>query len=220
MFVGTQMAFILSPFVGREPEFYVFHRTSGNFYAYVWGTLVEKFDGRLNPRDAKQQTRDVADAALHALQQGDHERLARLIHPSGLRVIRNGVPYNLFDSQIDPVFTADAWVDAARRNAVVKLYEKRDQGKLPEISSVRFQEMFDRWIFDTDYTAVADRARYNEFTRGVEHKERLLREFPNAVFVEYVVEQSGGRWSALRLVFTPGYENDLRLVAIVHDQSF
>lgn len=41
MFVGTQTAFNLSPFIERETAFKWFNRAPGNFYTYLWNTLVE-----------------------------------------------------------------------------------------------------------------------------------------------------------------------------------
>jgi hypothetical protein len=41
MFVGTQTAYILSPFVNREPGFILFHDGRGNFYSYLWSVIKE-----------------------------------------------------------------------------------------------------------------------------------------------------------------------------------
>ncbi|MBV9124730.1 MAG: actin-binding WH2 domain-containing protein [Planctomycetes bacterium] len=41
MFVGTQTAYLLSPFVSREPGFILFHGTGGNFYTYLWSVIQE-----------------------------------------------------------------------------------------------------------------------------------------------------------------------------------
>jgi hypothetical protein len=41
MFVGTQTAFVLSPFIEREPAFRLFNHPKGNFYSYVWSILLE-----------------------------------------------------------------------------------------------------------------------------------------------------------------------------------
>jgi hypothetical protein len=35
MFVGSQMAYVLGPFVGRDSRFWWFHNAGGNFYTYV-----------------------------------------------------------------------------------------------------------------------------------------------------------------------------------------
>jgi hypothetical protein len=43
MFVGTQTAYILSPFVNPEPGFRLFGSGKGNFYSYVWSVLQETF---------------------------------------------------------------------------------------------------------------------------------------------------------------------------------
>ena len=41
MFVGTQTAYILSPFINRAPGFTLFHDGGGNFYSYLWSILKE-----------------------------------------------------------------------------------------------------------------------------------------------------------------------------------
>jgi len=41
MFVGTQTAYILSPFVNRAPSFALFHEGQGNFYSYLWSVVKE-----------------------------------------------------------------------------------------------------------------------------------------------------------------------------------
>jgi hypothetical protein len=41
MLVGTQMAYVLGPFVGRETTFLWFHHPAGNFYTYVLSTFFD-----------------------------------------------------------------------------------------------------------------------------------------------------------------------------------
>ena len=41
MFVGTQTAYNLAPFIERETTFKWFDRAPGNFYTYLWNALVE-----------------------------------------------------------------------------------------------------------------------------------------------------------------------------------
>jgi hypothetical protein len=41
MFVGTQTAYLLSPFVNPEPGFTLFHGGKGNFYSYLWSVIQE-----------------------------------------------------------------------------------------------------------------------------------------------------------------------------------
>jgi hypothetical protein len=43
MFVGTQMAYVLAPFVGRLEEFVLFRPPDGNFYSYMWDILQQVF---------------------------------------------------------------------------------------------------------------------------------------------------------------------------------
>jgi hypothetical protein len=41
MFVGAQTAFLLSPFIDRQPHFTLFKLPNGNFYSYVWSIILE-----------------------------------------------------------------------------------------------------------------------------------------------------------------------------------
>lgn len=41
MFVGTQMAYILAPFVGRSSQFMLFHIPQDNFYTYLLNLITE-----------------------------------------------------------------------------------------------------------------------------------------------------------------------------------
>ena len=43
MFVGTQMAFNLAPFINTSGPIAVFHSQQGNFYTYVWSNLLQLF---------------------------------------------------------------------------------------------------------------------------------------------------------------------------------
>jgi len=41
MFVGSQMAYILAPFVGRESTFMLFRIPQDNFYTYLWDIITQ-----------------------------------------------------------------------------------------------------------------------------------------------------------------------------------
>ncbi|MCP4420457.1 MAG: actin-binding WH2 domain-containing protein [Chloroflexi bacterium] len=41
MFVGSQMAYILAPFVGRESVFMLFRIPQDNFYTYLWQIILD-----------------------------------------------------------------------------------------------------------------------------------------------------------------------------------
>jgi hypothetical protein len=41
MFVGSQTAFVLCPFIDRQPTFTLFAAPPGNFYSYVWSIIQE-----------------------------------------------------------------------------------------------------------------------------------------------------------------------------------
>ncbi len=41
MFVGSQMAYIMAPFVGRDSVFMLFRVPQDNFYTYLWGVVMD-----------------------------------------------------------------------------------------------------------------------------------------------------------------------------------
>lgn len=41
MFVGSQMAYILAPFVGRDSVFLLFRIPQDNFYTYLWDIIIQ-----------------------------------------------------------------------------------------------------------------------------------------------------------------------------------
>ena len=47
MFVGTQMAYNLAPFINREGPVTVFNQLGGNFYSYIWDILAEQIAGMM-----------------------------------------------------------------------------------------------------------------------------------------------------------------------------
>jgi hypothetical protein len=229
MFVGTQMAYVLGPFVGKEPEFYAFHHVRGNFYSYVWNTLSERYSDRLDPEKARDQVSEPAALALHALKYRDYARLARFAHPErGIEFILNSTPRSAYDAHQDPRFTPAALAEHSRNNTPIPVYTSYNyQTNLQETRTITFQELHEK-IYDADYTASIDDARFNEFSRGRENKERLYAAYPGCVFVEYAVSTERGAWRALRLVFAPyGQEraergtsaDQWKLVAVIHDAA-
>jgi hypothetical protein len=41
MFVGSQMAYVLAPFVGRDPQFVLFRLPDANLYTYLMQLVME-----------------------------------------------------------------------------------------------------------------------------------------------------------------------------------
>ncbi len=65
MFVGTQLAWVLRPFVGSpEREFQVFRPRKGNFYESVYHSLSEVIEERTRPRQkgGPEQNQDAPDS--------------------------------------------------------------------------------------------------------------------------------------------------------------
>ncbi|MCR9141838.1 MAG: hypothetical protein NXI24_06270 [bacterium] len=219
MFVGTQMAYTLSPFLGREPEFYIFHKEGGNFYTYVAQTIGQNFDGRMKPDRARDILSDPSTAVLHMLKEKDYARLAAVISPQGLHFLRNGVAYTRFDHEVDPGFSRTDLLDAAKRKTPKRNVVLRTGALPPEPSDrVSIDELLDRHIFDVDFSSVAGKGRYNKFSRGLEHKQSLYKQFPECDFAEFVVPGDAGRWDVLRLVFKTGAAGP-RLLAVIRDRS-
>ena len=231
MFVGTQMAYTLAPFVGREPEFYWFHRQPGNFYSYVAAILVRKFDDRMSPGQARDSLSGPASAVLHMLQTKDYARLAEVVAPVGVIFVRDGLPYDGYARKLDPILNRPALLDAARKRQAGLSYtleivsagsSEPDRSALAlegaAGGTLNIDDYFDRFVFDRDFLRAVDSARYNEFSRGLERKQGLYEFFPKGEFVEFVVEGDAGRWDALRLVFTMDAMGP-KLRAVIRDRS-
>lgn len=226
MFVGTQMAYVLGPFVGKEPEFYAFHHARGNFYSYVWSTISEKTSGRLDPEKAKDLVSEPAALAVNALKYRDYARLSRFVHPSrGLQFVLNSVPRSSYDAEQDPQFTPAELAEAFKRNTPVPVYVSYNyETNQTETRSITFAELHQR-IYDADFASTIEQARFNEFSRGRENKERLYAAYPDCILVEYSLPGERGEWTALRLVFAPQSDSgrdtgdEWKLVAIIHDSS-
>ena len=223
MFVGTQMAFVLGPFVGKEPEFYWFHHARGNFYSYVLHTIYERYSDRIEPDKAKDLVSEPAALALNALKHRDYARLSRFVHPTrGVQFVLSSLPRGAYSSDLDPQFTSESLAETARTDATVPIYTNyKYETNETETRSLRFLELHQR-MYDADFIASVDNAHFNEFTRGRQNKDRLYAAYPGTIFVEYV-DSNAENWKALRLVFAPvngtGAGEDWRLVAVIHDQS-
>lgn len=225
MFVGTQMAYVLGPFVGKEPEFYVLHHARGNFYSYVWTTLSERYGDRLDPEKARDLVSEPAALAVNALKYRDFARLSRFVDGErGLKFIMESVPRSPYDAELDPQFTSAALADAAQKSAPIATHTSYNyelsKTETRTISFAQLQEHF----YSADFASTIEQARFNEFSRGRENKDRLYAAYPGCIFVEYVVNRDKGSWKALRLVFSsqPGAERpgeNWKLVAVIHDQS-
>jgi hypothetical protein len=155
--------------------------------------------------------------------------LARFAHPErGIEFILNSTPRSAYDAHQDPRFTPAALAEHSRNNTPIPVYTSYNyQTNLQETRTITFQELHEK-IYDADYTASIDDARFNEFSRGRENKERLYAAYPGCVFVEYAVSTERGAWRALRLVFAPyGQEraergtsaDQWKLVAVIHDAA-
>lgn len=225
MFVGTQMAYVLGPFVGKEPEFYMLHHARGNFYSYVWTTISERYGDRIEPEKARDLVSEPAALAIHALKYRDFARLSRFADEErGLKFILESVPRSSYDANLDPQFTPAKLADAAQKNESIPVYTNYNyELNRTETRSISFSEL-QQHFYSADFAAVVEQARFNEFSKGRENKDKLYAAYPGCIFVEYVVSGEKGTWKALRLVFSspPGVERtgeNWKLVAVIHDQA-
>jgi len=225
MFVGTQMAYVLGPFVGKEPEFYVLHHARGNFYSYVWTTLSERYGDRLDPEKARDLVSEPAALAVNALKYRDFARLSRFVDGErGLKFIMESVPRSPYDAELDPHFTSAALAEAAQKDAPIATHTSYNyELSRTETRTISFSQL-QQHFYSADFASTIEQARFNEFSRGRENKDRLYAAYPGCIFVEYVVNADKGSWKALRLVFSsqPGADRsgeNWKLVAVIHDQS-
>ncbi|MBX7059996.1 MAG: hypothetical protein K1X75_18185 [Leptospirales bacterium] len=224
MFVGTQMAFTLSPFVGRETAFYWFHHPDKNFYSYLWASFVERLDDHLPAEQAKALAFESTRAVLYALQERDFQALAAQIAPEdSLRIIPQS--YSRESRVRDIHLNAAQLLEFSGKNLSIPMRQEYDRvsGKMIE-SSLPFATYYDQYLYDVDYAAALEAARYNEFSLGVQNKETIFAAYPKAIIVEVPVLLDRRRWRALRLVFAASPISDrpgalLPLRAIIHDQS-
>ncbi|MDX1960237.1 MAG: hypothetical protein SFU98_16830 [Leptospiraceae bacterium] len=223
MFVGTQMAYILSPFVGKEEQFYLFHNTQRNFYSYVYDLTFDRFEEKeLDPKRAEDLVAEKARIAINSIKEKNFIRLATLLGNSGLKIILNSLPSNYLSNSIDPIYTSATLIEAFEKNKEV-IIEERDIGDytVPKMKIKKsFLEIYSEYLYDYPYADKKIIPNFNTFTLGRDHKDKLRSYFPKAIFVEYPNLQDDGRWTALRLIFEPSndYKN-YTLIAIVHDKN-
>lgn len=220
MFVGTQMAYILSPFVGKDEKFYLFHHPKGNFYSYIADLILDKFsDQEMEPKKAEDLISDKARTAVSALKEKNFVRLASLIGDKGLKFILNSEPSRYPRTEIDPVFSAASLIEAYEKNKLILIREKNlsDSGPVQELK-MPFLQLYNEYLYDYNYSSEQVIPNFNKFTLGREHKERLRVYYPTAIFIEYPNLQKDGRWTAIRLVFELS-ASDYQLTAIIHDKN-
>lgn len=221
MFVGTQMAYILSPFVGKDETFYLFHHPKGNFYTYVMDLMLDKFsDEELDPKKAEDLVSDKAETAITSLKEKNFVRLATLIGSGGLKVVLNSAPSAYSQTEIDPKLSAAALLEAFEKNSLILIKEKNlsDPNNPFREMRIPFSQLYTEYLYDYDYASRQISPNFNVFTVGREHKQKLRTYYPRAVFVEYPSPKKDGHWTALRLVFeqsASGYQ----LTAVIHDKS-
>lgn len=223
MFVGTQMAFVLSPFVGKETQFMVFHHPNSNFYSYLFDTFFQKFDGLIKSDKAKEKAYDSALLTITSLKNKDFQTIAQQIDPKdGLTIIPKSKPS--FGGEFSNiVFSASSFKDAADYNkkmVISKTYDSEE--KKYKKTEVPFLEIYSRFLYDQDYESSFHNANYNKFTVGLINKDTLIQTFKNSIFVEIVIQDNQTKWKAIRLVYKNSYDNNsnlLPLVGIIHDES-
>ncbi len=221
MFVGTQMAYILSPFVGKDEKFYLFHHPKGNFYSYVADLIMDKFsDQEIEPDKAADLVAERARIAVIALKEKNFVRLASLVGEKGLKVILNSKPSQYPRTEIDPVFSAASLIESYEKNKLILIREKNLSSSEKPVQELKipFIQLYNEYLYDYDYSSETVIPNFNKFTLGRDHKEKLRVYYPKAIFTEYPNIQKDGSWTAIRFVFEDsvyGY----KLTAIIHDRN-
>lgn len=221
MFVGTQMAYILSPFVGKDETFHLFHHPKGNFYSYVTDLIQDKFtDQEMDSKKAEDLVSEKARIAVNSLKEKNFVRLTSLIGDKGLKIILNSEPSRFPGTEIDPVFSAASLLEAFEKNRIILIRDKNlsDSGNPVQELKIPFLQLYNEYLYDYNYADVQIIPNFNKFTLGREHKERLRVYYPTAIFVEYPNLQKDGRWTAIRLVFELS-ASEYRLTAVIHDKN-
>lgn len=221
MFVGTQMAYVLSPFVGRESQFYFFKQEQGNFYSYVWNTALEKYTGELDSSQARKLVHHQSDFIIKALHNRDYNSLARTIDPEqGLKIILHGVPRKNYEGERDIYLQPAEMQEYIEKKQGVVFFRGTELHSSEWIEKrIQVTQLFQNFIYNHDYQSQVSQARFNVFQYGLSHKVSLQKAFPGAIFVSYSFEDASGNWDVLRLVFELNDNDDYFLTGIVRDSS-
>lgn len=210
MFVGTQTAFVLSPFVGKEKEFFLFHHPRGNFYSYMLDTVLDS-QSPLNPKKAERLIAKRSMEALEALHSKDFQKFSSFLHPDKgviLQPDKDRLSGNIQLSKKQFLYAhSENTVFKFQRQSKSDLDKKRKYtGRKKKLKTTfTFLEYYENFLNDTDYRQ-SQHIAYNEYIMADARKLRLNdNRSASIITVEYNMPGSrmkDGRWRSLLIVFS------------------
>jgi len=172
-------------------------------------------EGIIKPELAEEIIKKTADTVIHAISIKDSETIADFVHPiKGVRF----TPYTYVSLKSDVVFNKDK-IKNFFKDESVYLWGYYD-GTGDEIRLTP-GDYYEKFIYSVDFIN-AKEIGYNEVLSNGNMLENQFEVYDNAIVAEYYFpgfnpEYAGMDWKSLRLVFEK-YENDWKLVGIIHNQ--
>ncbi|MBN2795679.1 MAG: hypothetical protein JXR88_09750 [Clostridia bacterium] len=152
---------------------------------------------------------------VNALKNKDMETLSAYVHPyNGIRF----TPYSYIDEENDLVFTKDQILIGMEDSVVYEWGAFDGSGEPIEYT---FQEYYERFVFDADYSMPHD-IGVNQIMGSGNSMNNISEIYPDAMFVEFHFsgfnpEFEGMDWKSLRLVLKE-IDGNWYLLNIIHDQ--
>ncbi len=171
---------------------------------------------KITSEDAEAIIRKRADETIEVLKNKDFYHLSRLVHPDkGLRLSqysflwKNGV--------------------VLRRREITKLSSNQKRflnvllGESGNSEDLTFNEFYNRYIFDHDYSKAPEVNFNRTISRGSEGNN-LFSFFPESIIAEYHFpgidpKREGMDWKSLYLVFEKAVDSNWYLVCIAHAEK-
>lgn len=210
MFVGTQTAFILAPFIGKQTEFHVFHHPSGNFYSYLYEQLAYKWNDELPPTTAKKLIAQKAHRVVFLLNQQKLAELAEECHRSSVKFVlgSENIHYGI---RFLPTGLVAEFTSQRKYH-----FGKRPVDKNKSAGGLTFQEFFRSYL---QYPFADGQVFYNSFSETNDVLRKKQYYLKNTISVQYLLtDQQKGNWQTLTLLFKKVY-NDYQLQTIIFDSN-
>lgn len=177
-------------------------------------TPYPDFAPTATPADPQDIVRELADKAVLALQSGNLQPLASMVHPSnGLRFS----PYSFVRNE--DLFFISAELPSLMDNPNQYVWGSYDGSGEP--INLTFADYFARFVYDVDF-ANAPQVSINERLGMGNTIDNSAEFYPGAMVVEYYFpgiddQYQGMDWRSLRFVFQD-YNGRWVLVGIIHDE--
>lgn len=171
--------------------------------------------GIIRSEDAKKIIKEKSDAVINALSKKDAKALSEFVHPvKGLRF----TPYTNVSTEKDVVMNKEQIADffKDKKEYTWGIYD----GKGDKILLTP-NKYYDEFVYSKDFIN-AEKIGYNEVLSSGNITENQFEVYKDAIVTEYYFsgfnpDYGGADWQSLRLVFEE-YENDWKLVGIIHNQ--